>query len=316
MRTTALAVLLGTLVVSPLTSQQDEPNPDRDPRRPTHDEPEPSTDASESADIRQMLERYNPTEGTVRIGTVAEARLAQGWLFLAGDDARRFLTDLGNQPGPQVLGVAMPPDFAESRVFAVYSYADEGYVEDDESPDYDALLAEMQESAKESSMQRKKAGLGGVELRGWAEPPHYDKAQHKLYWAEKLKFEENPGLTLNYNVRVLGRKGHLVVNGVGDIDQLELVANHSKQLLTVTEFLEGQRYDDFDPAYDKVAAYGIGGLIAGKAALKVGLFAKLAVMLKVALKPILVGLVLLAGLAMKVFGRRKQPEEVQATEAS
>ncbi|HZN38920.1 MAG TPA: DUF2167 domain-containing protein [Planctomycetota bacterium] len=263
-----------------------------------------------------MLDRYHPVEGTVKIGTVAEAKLTAGWLFLSGADARKFLTDLGNQPGPQVLGVAMPPDFAESKVFAVYSYADEGHVEDDENPDYDALLAEMQESAKESSTQRKKAGLGGVELWGWAEPPHYDKEQHKLYWAEKLKFEENQGLTLNYNVRVLGRTGHLVVNGVGDLDQLELVANHSKELLTVTEFLPGQRYENFDPQYDKVAAYGIGGLIAGKVALKAGLFAKLAVLLKVALKPILVGVAVLGGMIWKVLGGRKKQQEAQTTEAS
>ena len=315
MGNTALTVLLASLVLAPLPSQQDEPNPGHAPRRPAA-EPEPDPAENSATDIREMLEKYHPTEGTVKVGTVAEARLTNGWLFLAGADARKFLADLGNQPGPQVLGVAMPPDFAESKVFAVYSYADEGHVGDDEAPNYDELLTDMQESAKESSKQRKQAGLGGVELQGWAEPPHYDKEQHKLYWAEKLKFDENPGLTLNYNVRVLGRSGHLVVNGVGDIDQLELVANHSKHLLTVTEFLPGQRYENFDPAYDKVAAYGIGGLIAGNVALKAGLFAKLAVLLKVALKPILVGLAVLGGLVMKVFGKRKQPQESQATEAS
>ena len=316
MRNTALTVLFASLVLAPLPGQQDEPATGSAPRRPGNTAPETAPEPAEAgADIKEMLARYHPTEGTVRIGTVAEAKLAEGWLFLSGDDARRFLTDLGNQPGPQVLGVAMPPDFAESRVFAVYSYADEGHVEDDENPNYDELLTEMQESAKESSAHRKKAGLGGVELLGWAEPPHYDMGQHKLYWAEKLKFEENPGLTLNYNVRVLGRTGHLVVNGVGDLDQLELVANHSKELLTVTEFLPGQRYEDFDPAYDKVAAYGIGGLIAGKLALKAGLFAKLAVLLKVALKPILVGLVLLGGLVVKILSGRKS-REAQATEAS
>lgn len=316
MRNTALTVLLATLVLGPLPSQQDERNPARNPTSARTAEPEPSEEPSVTGtDIREMLDRYHPVEGTVKIGTVAEAKLTAGWLFLSGADARKFLTDLGNQPGPQVLGVAMPPDFAESKVFAVYSYADEGHVEDDENADYDALLAEMQESAKESSAQRKKAGLGGVELWGWAEPPHYDKEQHKLYWAEKLKFEENQGLTLNYNVRVLGRTGHLIVNGVGDIDQLELVANHSKQLLTVTEFLPGQRYENFNPQYDKVAAYGIGGLIAGKVALKAGLFAKLAVLLKVALKPILVGVAVLGGMIWKVLGGRKK-QEAQTTEAS
>jgi uncharacterized membrane-anchored protein len=316
MRNTALTLVLASLVLAPLPSQQDGSNPGHEPRTPGTAAPEPDPAESHSTDIREMLEKYHPTEGTVKVGTVAEARLTNGWLFLAGANARRFLLDLGNQPGPQVLGVAMPPDFAESKVFAVYSYADEGHVGDDENPNYDELLTEMQESAKESSKQRKTAGLGGVELLGWAEPPHYDKEQHKLYWAEKLKFDESAGLTLNYNVRVLGRTGHLVVNGVGDIDQLEIVADHSKHLLTVTEFLQGQRYENFDPAYDKVAAYGIGGLIAGSIAMKAGLFAKLAVLLKVALKPILVGLAVIGGAIMKVFRRRKQPQEVQATEAS
>src|SRR5436190_1477248 len=90
---------------------------------------------------------------------------------------------------------------------------------DDDVPDYDSLLADMKESTAEGSKERKKAGYAGVTLIGWAEPPHYDAAQHKLYWAERLRFEGNDGDTLNYNVRVLGRSGHLVVNGVGDIDQ-------------------------------------------------------------------------------------------------
>ncbi|HEX6810263.1 MAG TPA: DUF2167 domain-containing protein [Planctomycetota bacterium] len=290
MRNPARTVLLAAFVLSSLPGQRD---------------PDPAP----AGEVRLMLNRYHPTEGTVKVGSVAEAKLPEGWLWLAGPNARKFLTDLGNQPGPQVIGVAMPPDFEESRVFAVYSYVDEGYIKDDEAPDYDDLLAEMKDSALETSKQRKKAGLGGVELWGWAEPPHYDKTQHKLYWAEKLKFDENEGLTLNYNVRVLGRAGHLVVNGVGDFEQLELVATHSKHLLSVTEFLPGQRYENFDPAYDKVAAYGIGGLIAGKMALKSGL-------LKVLIKPILVGLVVIGGLLAKLFTGRKAETEVKPADAS
>ena len=259
------------------------------------------------ATLQQLLAKYEPTEGTARIGTVAEVKLTDGWMFLAGAKGRRFLSDLGNHPGASVLGVAIPPDHAESHTFAVYSYADDGHVKDDEDPDYDQLLADMKESTKAESEDRKKMGEGGVELLGWAEPPHYDKAQHKMYWAETLRFEGNDGLTLNYNVRVLGRAGHLVVNGVGDIDQLDLVAKHNKHLLEVTEFVEGQRYENFDPAYDKVAAYGIGGLVAGKLALKVGLFAKLLLLLKAFLKPILVGVVVIgAGLTKVLRGRKRE----------
>ncbi|MCB9884795.1 MAG: DUF2167 domain-containing protein [Planctomycetes bacterium] len=287
---------------APLSAQQEQGKPGEGAAAP---EAEP-----EAADLtlEQRLAGYEPVKGTVKVGKWAEVKLEPGWLFLAGRNAQRFLEDVGNERDPSVLGVAFPADYDEARMFAVYSYADEGHVEDDENPDFGALLADMKESTKAGSKERKKAGLQSVELLGWAEPPHYDKAQHKLYWAEKLQFEGEDGPTLNYNVRILGRTGHLVVQGVGGIDQLPLVAARSKDLLGVTEFVEGQRYENFDPAYDKVAAYGIGGLIAGKLALKAGLFAKLGILLAKFLKPLLIGLAVLGGAIAKVFTGRKKAE--------
>jgi uncharacterized membrane-anchored protein len=263
--------------------------------------------------LAERLANFSPRTGAVTLRSLAEVKLADGWLWLDGEGGRKFLRELGNQPGSSTLGVALPPDFDDSGVFAVYSYSDEGHVKDDEAPDYDQLLRDMKESARQQSKARQQAKLSSVDLLGWAEPPHYDKAQRKLYWAEKLKFGDEEELVLNYNVRVLGRTGHLVVNGVGGIDQLEQVAAHSKTLLGVTEFLPGQRYEDFDPAYDKVAAYGIGGLIAGKLAAKAGLFAKLALLLKGFAKPILIGLVVVVGGLWKLLtGRRRQRAEAEA----
>ncbi|HZN38431.1 MAG TPA: DUF2167 domain-containing protein [Planctomycetota bacterium] len=270
-----------------------------------NDPPKPQPSAE------QMLAKYHPQKGTVKVGGVAEVKFGDGWLWLDRADGQKFLRDRGNLRDPSVLGVAIPPDFAEDATFAVYSYDDEGHVHDDEQPDYDELLADMKAGAEEQTKELKKAGRGGVRLIGWAEPPHYDKVQHKLYWAERLHFDEHEGDTLNYNVRVLGRSGHLVVNGVGGIEQLAQVAAHSKTLLAATEFIEGKRYTDFDPAYDKVAAYGIGGLIAGKVALKIGLFAKLGLLLKGLIKPILVGLVIIGGLLVRLFRGRKQGEQEQ-----
>jgi hypothetical protein len=40
-----------------------------------------------------------------------------------------------------------------------------------------------------------------------------------LYWARELKFGEQPVNTLNYNIRVLGRKGVLVLNFIANMDQ-------------------------------------------------------------------------------------------------
>jgi uncharacterized membrane-anchored protein len=286
-----------------LAAQNDPPVPDA----PKADAPKPDAPPA-TRSLKDALAKYHPQTGTVKAGTVATVKLGDDWLWLDGADGMRFLKDLGNDPSP-VLGVAVPPEYRRSGVFAVYSYLQEGHIADDEAPDYDALLSDKKQAAVEESNARKQAGLKGVTLLGWAESPHYDKATHKLYWAERLQFEGNAGETLNYYVRVLGRTGHLVVNGVGSIRHLSLVAEVSKQLLEATEFVDGQRYTDFKPEYDKVATYGIGGLVAGGIALKTGLFAKLGLLLVKVLKPLLVGVALIGAWLVKLFRGGKKSDD-------
>jgi len=252
------------------------------------------------------LAQYNPVTGSVKVGDVAEAKLGDGWKWLADENGRRFLRDLGNNPGSSTLGVALPPDFIDSGIFAVYSYVDDGHIEDLETPDWDELLESMKENAKADSEDRKKHGLGGVELLGWAEPPHFDAAEKKMYWAERLMFEGEESETLNYNVRLLGRSGHMVINGVGGIEQLREVDAYNKELLKVTDFVEGKRYSDFDPSIDKVAAYGIGALVAGKLAAKLGIFALILKNIKL----VLIGIAAIGGFVWKFLtGRRKAEPE-------
>ena len=59
-------------------------------------------------------------------------------------------------------------------------------------------------------------------------------------------------------------------------------------VIAFTNFNEGNRYEDFDPELDKVAAYGIGALVAGKVAAKAGLFKGLFALLLAGKKFILV----------------------------
>ncbi|MGH9940273.1 MAG: DUF2167 domain-containing protein, partial [Blastocatellia bacterium] len=49
-------------------------------------------------------------------------------------------------------------------------------------------------------------------------------------------------------------------------------SNIASEAPPFVEFNEGHRYGDYVAGVDKVAAYGIGGLIAGKLAAKAGLF--------------------------------------------
>lgn len=302
------ALLLASLLSSPFVVAQEgtsTPPTSSTPQNPSTpaaaDKPDDKQQEPVSKlSVKEMLAAYHPTEGTVKVGLYAEAKLGEGWLWLQGKDAQKFLRDRGNPDDPSVLGLAVPPDYADQPMFTIFAYDDEGHVEDLELPDYDELLSQMQQSLEASNEARRKQQVVTVDLLGWAEPPHYDKAQRKLYWAQRLQFEGDEGETVNYFVRVLGRAGTLEINGVGDMKQLAHVAAHCKTLLTVTDFVEGQRYTDFNPSVDKVVAGGIGALIAGKLAMKAGIFAKL-------LKPLLIVLAVVGGAIAKLFtGRKKQ----------
>jgi hypothetical protein len=71
------------------------------------------------------------------------------------------------------------------------------------------------------------------------------------------------------------------------------------------EFEPGNRYADFNPDVDEVAAYGIGALVAGKVAAKAGLFKGLIAVLLASKKLLILGLIGLGLCLVALFSRRK-----------
>lgn len=79
-------------------------------------------------------------------------------------------------------------------------------------------------------------------------------------------------------------------------------------ILTSVNFNPGNRYADFNPDLDKVAAYGIGGLIAGKVLAKAGILAKIGLVLAKFWKVAMLAIIgLFAG--VKNFFKKK-PEQL------
>lgn len=256
--------------------------------------------------------------GTVEIpGGLATLTLPPTLRFLDKKDAKHLLVDAWGNPDDAVegvLGMLIPADqspLSPEGWGIIVSFEEQGYVNDSgaASIDYNALLATMREGLAEENKSRKDAGYDEVELVGWAEPPRYDSAAHKLYWAKELAFSGSDHHTLNYNIRILGRRGVLVLNAVGSMDQLELIHAQTPAVLAAVEFNEGHRYSDFTEG-DKVAAYGIGGLILGGIATKAGFFKVLWVGILALKKFIVMGFVAAAAWFKKRFG--KKPEEVVA----
>ena len=130
----------------------------------------------------------------------------------------------------------------------------------------------MKEATHEANIERLKSGYPNVELVGWAEPPSYDASTHKMYWAKELEFNKEPEHTLNYDIRILGRHGVLVLDAIADMSQMPEIKQRAPGILNLVNFNEGNRYTDFDPKVDKVATYGIAALVAGGVAAKLGFF--------------------------------------------
>lgn len=235
----------------------------------------------------------------------------EGFYFLDKSDAHDVLVDAwGNPPDSSADGMLFPASASPldgSSWGVVLTFDDTGHVSDEEANkiDYDSLIEEMREGQAEENKLRAKDNYEPITIVRWAATPRYDAPTHKLLWAKELQFGEDPAHTLNYDMRVLGRNGVLSLNFVAGVEQLQEIESASAAVLSIPNFDEGYRYEDFDPKTDKKADFGIMGLIAGGAAgglllaKKGGLLALGLVILKKA------GVFIVAGLAAAGAGIKK-----------
>ncbi len=166
-------------------------------------------------------------QGRIKLpGGKASLDLPADFRYLDPQDADRVLSQAwSNPPGAKTLGMILPANVSpleEAAWGVVITYKEDGHVSDEDADkiDYSALLKDMQESVAEENKLRTKQGYPAMQLLGWAENPHYDKGNHKLYWAKELGFGSGGEHSLNYNVRVLGREGVLVLNAVSSMKQI------------------------------------------------------------------------------------------------
>jgi uncharacterized membrane-anchored protein len=244
--------------------------------------------------------------------SVATLKVPEGFEFLNGRDASTVLVKLwGNPSMPDPLGLLMPANTSPLSAEAwavIITYEEEGYIKDEDAEkiDYNDLLKKMQKDVRDTNSHRVKQGYGTIELVGWAVPPRYDKTTHKLFWAKELKFKNSEANTLNYNIRILGRRGVLVLNAVAAMAQLPEIERDTPKILAAVDFNTGNRYADFNEAAgDKVATYGIAALVAGGVAAKLGLFKGLWVLLLGAKKFVIIGVVAVIAFFRKLFTRNK-----------
>ena len=168
-------------------------------------------------------------------------------------------------------------------------YKDEGYVtiDDWKSIKPENLIAEMRQAQEAWKDQLKEEGRNYVEELNWIYKPTFDYEKNAVYVSYEGSWNGKKGKykSMQTNSIVLGRNGYLDISFVSSItnettkEELQQIANLAKDFTDGIDFLEGSKHADYKSG-DKVAALGIGGLVAGtlgvKALAKVGLLAKIA----------------------------------------
>ncbi|MDA8538709.1 DUF2167 domain-containing protein [Candidatus Pelagibacter bacterium] len=161
-------------------------------------------------------------------------------------------------------------------------YRDDGYVKLDDWKNVNSnnLLSELREIAKANAIYLKEKNLDYVNKIDWIYKPTLNQENKSVSYSYKVDWNNGQQSMESKNL-ILGKKGYLesafVVAYKKDID-LKYESDFSKDFVNGVIFNEGFKHSDYKPG-DKIAAAGIGGLVAGSLGVKVlaktGLLAKL-----------------------------------------
>lgn len=239
------------------------------------------------------------TEGTGKLGSRAEIAIPEGYTFLGSSDASKLMKYYGNLSNGSELGYIAP---ADQEWFAVFEFDDVGYVKEDEKDklDADEILKQLQEGQKAANEELTRLGYPTLDVLGWHTPPYYNSETKNLEWAIRLSSSDGSQI-LNYNTKLLGRRGVMDVVLVCSEDQLTSVIPHYQSLLTGFAYKKDESYAAFTKG-DKIAEYGLVGLIAGGGLLvaaKSGLLTKL-------WKPILAGILVIGAFIKRLIKGKTQ----------
>ena len=256
----------------------------------------------------------HPIKGpaTGKLGDMAEIKIPEGYVFLAKDDMKEFMEKSHNLYSGQELGVLVDPN-KSSGFLAFFFFDDIGYIQDaaKEKLDPDAMWKEMLDNEKSANEERRKNGWEEIHMVKWAEIPQYNAQTQRLEWAQILEAKGHQ--FVNYNTRILGRKGVMRVTVVPQSHEWETVLPVFNTAIGGFAFNTGNRYAEWVKG-DKVAEIGLAALVVGGAgalAAKTGLLGKLwaviALVVAKGIKLIVVAAVAVGAFFKKLFGGGKGP---------
>jgi len=245
---------------------------------------------------------------------IVQLNVPKGFKYLGLEQSRYVVEKLWrNLPQPDLQGMIFPEKgdpFDDSSYAYIITYNQVGFIKDDDAKDinYDELMKNMQKDDIEENAKRKAMGSAGIFTEGWAAKPYYDDQKKVLHWALDLKLEDQEEHTLNYKIISLGRKGMLTMNAISTTNQLGMVKADVDKVINMADFTDGNKYKDYDSNVDQVAAWTVGGLVAGKILAKTVAGKSIFAFLKYIIMAIVAAV---AGGWKWITGRRKKELEIR-----
>lgn len=247
--------------------------------------------SDQSNPITQLPWQLGPTVGV--LGEQATIKIPDGYGFLQPEGTRKLEQLMHNPPSNSNVYTVASPDLSWISFF---SFDPVGYVKDDEKIDADAIIKTVREGTQIANEERKRNGWSALDVIGWKFEPRYNKYDNHLEWAILAQDESSRAVVVNYNTRILGRKGVMDVVVVASPEKLDTAVASFKNILSGFEYVHSEKYAEYKVG-DHVAEYGLAALITGgvaAVAAKKGFFtvvaASLAAMWKVVLAAIFAAL--------------------------
>ena len=268
----------------------------------------PKTDAERAAAAKTLTWREGESLSLPK--SRATLKTPAGIGQLDAKDAATIWEVINGVAAP--LGIEAMIDDDKTKAAVYFLKQGDGYVRIDDWNDLDAdeMLKSMSEGAEEGNQQRRESGIAPLHIVGWVERPSLDRAKNTVRWAIEVKDDSNQSNVNRVSLTLL-RDGFEKLIWVGskedkDASLLKIAQDNFK-------IDDGSGYVDFKPG-DKVAEYGIAGLVASvlgvKLAAKLGLLALAGVFLKKFAVLIVLPFMFLFGKAKSYFARKKaRPDE-------
>lgn len=189
----------------------------------------------------------------------AEITVGENQVYLNGTDTSRLMASYGNLPTTYNGSLVELNEYYN----IVFEFENIGYVKDDEELDADKILKALKEADTAANEARKAQGLSTLHTVGWEIPPYYNQDTNNLEFA--LRFRDETGETfVNHTVKILGRKGSMNVVLICDSEDLSSLRPMLEKSLASFQYTSGNKYSEYQEG-DKIAEYGLTGLIAGGA---------------------------------------------------